>query len=223
MRELAALFGRETALVFAQGGHVASGLVFFLCLIVTVTFGLGPDLPTLERVAPAILWTGPVLSVLLGIPQMLQPDAEDGTLDAYRAAATPLELVLLGKAAAYWVWTALPLVIAAPLFGVMLNMEPPAMLGCVICLAAGSPALVLIGAFGGALTVAVKRSGMLVTVLATPFLVPVVIFGVSASTAFTDPATSFQAPFLLLIACNLFFAVIAAFAGAAAIRASSGS
>ncbi len=219
MRDLAALFRREAHLCFAQGAGLSVGLIFFLCLVVVFTFGLGPDLKTLARTGPAILWAGPLLSILLGLSHLFQADAEDGVLDVYRMAPQAMETIVFVKAAAYWASTALPLIAAAPLFGLMMSMEGEVILGCLICLFVGSPALVFIGAMASALTLSVKRNGMLLSILATPFLVPVLIFGVSASTAFANPEASFGPPFLYLCACSLFSGVVSAFAGAAAIRA----
>ena len=221
MTDIVALFSREMRLCFAQGAGFSVGLIFFLCLVVIFTFGLGPDVKTLAQTGPAVLWAGPLLSILLGLPHLFQADAEDGVLDAYRMAPQSMETIVFVKAAAYWASTALPLIAAAPLFGLMMAMEGPVILGCLISLIAGSPALVFIGAMASALTLSVKRNGMLLSVLATPFLVPVLIFGVSASTAFANPAAPFGAPFMYLCACSLFAGVVSSFAGAAAIRASN--
>lgn len=215
------LLRREITLAFAEGTNIGLGLLFFLSIVVLYPFGLGPDLDTLQRVGPAVLWTGPMLSILLGLDNLFQPDNEDGTLDLYRAATLPLEAVVLIKAFAHWLCAALPLIAVAPLFGLMLAMSPATIIGCVIGLLAGTPALVFIGAFAAAVTVRVRRSGMLLTVLAIPLLVPTLIFGVSASMGYATLALPFKTPFLIVCAFSLFSAVICSLAGAAALRASA--
>jgi len=219
MADAFALFRQELRLAYVQGTTVAVGLIFFLCLVVIFTFGVGPALKTLAKVGPAILWAGPLLSILLGLDHLFQADEEDGTLDVYRLAPTPMAVIVLAKAAAYWVSTALPLVVAAPVFGLMLAMSPASLVGCFLCLVIGTPALVLIGAMASALTVQVKRNGMLLTILAAPFLVPALIFGVSASTGFAAAGQPFATPFLFLSAFTLFSAVLCPIAAAAALKA----
>lgn len=216
-----ALLRREIALAFAEGTNIGLGLLFFLSIVVLFPFGLGPDLDTLRLVGPAVLWAGPMLSILLGLEKLFQPDNEDGTLDLYCMAALPLEAIMLIKAVAHWLCAALPLIVVAPLFGLMLAMPPETIVGCLLGLLAGTPALVFIGAFAAAVTVRVRRSGMLLTVLSIPLVVPTLIFGVSASVGYAAPSLPFKTPFLIVCAFSLFSAVICSLAGAAALRAGS--
>ncbi|WP_062226905.1 heme exporter protein CcmB [Aureimonas frigidaquae] len=202
-----------------SGGGAATGLVFFLALVVTMPFGIGPDLNLLSRIGPAILWIGALLSTLLSLDRLFQADRDDGTLEGLLVGPLPLPLVVLAKCAALWCATCLPLVAAAPVLGLFLAVEPPALLAVTATLLVGSPALVLIGAVGAAVAVSLPRGGVLVSVLVLPLVIPVLIFGVTATSgAVSDPAP-FTAPFLILIALTLFFGVLGPVAAAFALRA----
>ena len=109
-----AVFARDLRLAFAGGGGAATGLIFFLAVIATIPFGIGPDLDLLSRIGPAILWIGALLSALLTLDRLFQADREDGTLDLLQMGATPMPLVVLAKCAALWTASSLPLVLAAP-------------------------------------------------------------------------------------------------------------
>ena len=134
-------------------------------------------------------------------------------------AALPLELTVLAKALGHWLATGLPLVVAAPVLGLLLGLEPAALGAVTVTLAAGTPALTLIGTIGAALIAALGRGGLLVAVLVLPFTIPILVFGVSAAAAMTGASGTFLPPFLILAALTLISAVIAAIAGAAALRA----
>ncbi len=213
-----ALVGQTIRLSLSGGGALV-GLVFFLALVAIIPFGVGPDLGLLSRIGPAILWIGVLLATLLGLDRLFGADGDDGALDLLVLSDEPLALVVLARAAGHWIATGLPLIAAAPVLGLMLNLEPLALAAVVATLLAGSPAVSVIGAVGAALTVGLARGGMLIAVLVLPLTIPVLIFGVSATQgAIADPAP-FQAPFLLL--CALTCAALAAgpVAGAAALRA----
>lgn len=216
---LLALYVREVRLARRIGGGGSMGVMFFLILVTIVPFAIGPDLNLLSRIGPAVLWIAALLATLLGLDRLFQADSEDGSLDLLRMAAAPLELVVLVKALAHWTVTCLPLVIAAPLFGLMLALEGPALAGVTATLLAGTPALTFIGAIGAALTATLRRGGLLAAILVLPMCIPVLIFGVSASAAARGGTVPFHTPFLILIALTLFAAVLAPFAAAAAIRA----
>ena len=121
------------------------GRVFFLILVSLTPFAIGPDLNLLARIGPAILWIAALLATLLGLDRLFQADAEDGSLDLFTMSATPLELVVLVKCAAHWWLTALPLIVAAPVLGLTLGLEPAALAGVAASLLAGTPALTLLG------------------------------------------------------------------------------
>jgi heme exporter protein B len=214
------LMTREIALTFGRGATYGLPLVFFLAVVILFPFGIGPAPKTLALVGPAVLWAGPLLGVLLSLERVFQTDEADGTLDLHMMSATPLEVVVAAKAMAVWVTGALPLVVSAPLFGLMLNMSAAAIVGTTLTLFVGTPALVFFGVMGAAITVRIKRSGMLLAILIIPLLVPAMIFGVSAAQGYVDPILPFRAPFLLLCAFSLFAVALGPIAGAAALRAS---
>ena len=187
-----ALFVREWRVARRIGGGASVGAVFFLILVAVMPFALGPDLNLLARLGPAILWIAALLATLLGLDRLFQADHEDGSLDILVAGSLPLEVAVLVKCAAHWTASALPLIVVSPFFGLMLAMTP-APLGLVAAtLAAGTPALTMIGAIGAALTVSLRRGGLLMAVLVLPLTIPVLIFGVAAASA----ASGGAAPFL---------------------------
>ena len=215
---LLALFLREWRLARRIGGGGAMGVVFFLILVTMVPFAIGPDLKLLARIGPAILWIAALLANLLGLDRLFQSDHEDGSLDLLQMAGTPLELIVAVKALAHWTVTGLPLVVAAPIFGLMLALDGDALLGVTASLLAGTPALTFIGAIGAGLTVSLRRGGLLMAILVLPFTVPVLIFGVSAAAAASGGTVPFLTPFLILCAMTLASAALAPFAAAAALR-----
>jgi len=172
-----ALLIRDIRLAVRAGGGFGLGLAFFLIVTVLVPFGVGPESATLAKIAPGILWVGALLACLLSLDRMFQLDFEDGSLDLLATSPMPLEGVVAVKAIAHWLTTGLPLTLAAPVLGLLLNMPGPGYLWIVASLALGTPALSFIGAFGGALTVGLKRGGLLLSLLVLPLYVPTLIFG----------------------------------------------
>jgi heme exporter protein B len=218
---MGALYVRDMRLAVRAGGGALIGVLFFLAVVAVVPFGVGPDLNLLSRIAPAILWIGALLAALLGLERLFQLDREDGSLDIMLMQETPMFLTVLMKCLAHWTATGLPLIIVSPLLGLLMNIDLPAMGAVLLTLLAGTPAITFIGAVGAAVSVALPRGGLLVSVLVLPLAIPVLIFGVSAvEGAIADP-TPFLPPFLILCALTLFFAVLGPWAAAAALRASS--
>ncbi len=214
MRGFIALLLRDLRLAARIGGGVELGLAFFLILVSIVPFALGPDQNLLGRLAPAILWLAALLATLLGLDRLFQADEDEGAIDQLLLAELPLELAVLAKVIAHWLATGLPLAILSPLFGLMLNLEPQNALPLVATLLIGTPALTLIGAIGAALTVSLRRGGLLLSVLVLPLTVPVLIFGVSA----TDQGAQSSSAFAILSALSLIMLVLAPIACAAALR-----
>lgn len=218
MTALAALLVRDMRLAVRVGGGALIGVLFFLLVVAIVPFAIGPDLALLARIGPAILWLGALLASLLGLDRLIGADHEDGSLDLILAARMPLELAVAAKALAHWLTTGLPLVAATPLLGLLLNLDPKASGAVALTLAAGTPALTFIGLVGAALTVALRRGGLLLAVLILPLTIPVLIFGVSASNAAVMGPIPFGTPFTILCALTLMSAVIGPVAAAAALR-----
>jgi heme exporter protein B len=217
---MTALFLRDLKLAFRAGGGALTGVIFFLAVISVVPFGVGPDLKLLARIGPAIIWIGALLAALLGLDRLFQADREDGSLDLMllRGDFTSLTAACLVKCLAHWTATCLPLVIAAPLLGLLMNMEANAITAVTLTLLAGTPALAFIGAVGAALAVSLPRGGLLISVLVLPLAIPVLIFGVSATLGALEDPAPFTAPFLILVALTLFFAVLGPLASAAALK-----
>jgi len=218
MTGFAAIIAQTIRLSLAGGGALV-GLVFFLALVAIIPFGVGPDLNLLARIGPAILWIGVLLASLLGLDRLFGADNEDGSLDLLILSGEPLILIVLGRALGHWVATGLPLIIATPVLGLMLNLQPVALLAVMATLLAGTPAVSLIGAVGAALTVGLARGGMLIAVLVLPLVIPVLIFGVSATQGAESDPEPFRAPFLLLCALTCAALVAGPVAGAAALKA----
>ena len=192
-----ALYLRDIRLGVRAGGGALTGVLFFLAVIATIPFGVGPDLNLLARIGPAILWIGALLASLLGLDRLFQADREDGSLDLLILAADRhmLALTVLVKCLAHWTASVLPLVIAAPLLGLFLNMEPTGIGATALTLLVGTPAITFVGAAGAAVAVALPRGGVLVSVLVLPLTIPVLIFGVSASYAAVNDPTRSCRPF----------------------------
>jgi len=218
MTALFALLVRDMRLAVRVGGGALMGVLFFLLVVTMVPFGVGPDLRLLARIGPAILWIGALLATLLGLDRLLAADHDDGSLDLILTSHAPLELVLAVKAIAHWLTTGLPLVIAAPLLGIFLNIDGPAVGIVALTLLVGTPALTFIGLIGAALAVALERGGLLLPVLVLPLTVPVLIFGIAAGDAAMLHAAPFGAPFLILAALALMSLVLGPFAAAAVLR-----
>lgn len=217
-----ALIDRELKLAMRAGSGALTGLLFFLAVIAVVPFGVGPDMKLLASIGPAILWIGALLASLLGLDRLFQIDREDGSLDLMVCGqdVLSLSLTVFAKAFSHWLVTVLPLVVAAPVLGFMMNMEPFAIGAATLTLLVGTPAITFIGAVGAAVTVALPRGGLLVSVLILPLVIPVLIFGVSASRGSVEDLAPFLSPFLMLCALTLFFAVIGTMAAAFALKGS---
>jgi heme exporter protein B len=213
-----ALLLRDLRLALRAGGGFGLALAFFLTLAALVAFGVGPEGGLQARIAPGILWVGALLACLLSLDRVFALDWEDGTLDLLATSPLPLEGVVAVKALAHWLTTGLPLTVAAPLLGVLLHLPAEGYAVLVLSLLAGTPALSVIGAFGAALTVGVRRGGLLLSLLVLPLYIPTLIFGAEAvrrAAEGFDPAT----PLLLCTGITLGAAALLPFAAAAAIRA----
>lgn len=174
---MTALLIRDLRLAMRAGGGFGLGLAFFLLVAVLVPLGVGPEAATLGRIAPGILWVGALLACLLSLDRIFALDYEDGSLELLAAAPIPLEGVVVVKALAHWLVTGLPLTLLAPGLALLLNLPAEGYGWLVLSLALGTPALSVIGAFGAALVVGVKRGGLLLSLLVLPLYVPTLIFG----------------------------------------------
>jgi len=218
MTALRALLIRDMRIAVRVGGGALMGVLFFLTVVTLMPFAIGPDLALLRRIGPAILWLGALLASLLALDRLFAADHDDGSLDLILMGSSPLELTVAAKALAHWLTTGLPLVIAVPVLGLLLDLEPAALGAVALTLLVGTPALTFIGLIGAALSVALRRGGLLLPILVLPLTVPVLIFGVSAAeTAIVGPVP-FGTPFTILCALTLMSLVVGPFAAAAALR-----
>lgn len=212
-----ALLLRDLRLAVRAGGGFGLGLAFFLIVVTLVPFGVGPQQEILARIAPGILWIGALLACLLSLDRIFALDYEDGSLDLLVTAPIPLEGVVSIKALAHWITTGLPLVVAAPVFGILLNLAPDAQFWLVVALLLGTPALSVLGTFGAALTVGLKRGGLLLSLLVLPFYVPTLIFGAELVRRGAEGMAT-QTPLLMLAGITAATVALVPFASAAAIR-----
>jgi heme exporter protein B len=215
---LAALLVRDMRIAVRVGGGALIGVLFFLVVVTMMPFAIGPDLALLKRIGPAILWLAALLATLLALDRLFAGDHDDGSLDLILMGRAPLELVVAVKGVAHWLTTGLPLVICAPLIGLLLNLDLPAEGALTLTLLAGTPALTFIGLIGAAIAVMLRRGGLLLAVIVLPLTVPVLIFGVAAANAAIAGPVPFGTPFSVLCALTLASLVIGPFAAAAALR-----
>lgn len=218
MRAVIAILKRDVALSFRAGGGAGIGVIFFLAIVMVVPFAIGPDQKLIAQIGPAILWIGALFASLLGLDRIFGADAEDGSLDLLLLSPLPLEIAAFAKALAHWFATGLPLVIAAPLLGLLLGIEAKGLGAAALMLLIGTPAISFLGLVGAALAASLPRAGLLIAVLIVPFTIPVLIFGTAATTAAIAEGTAFGSAFKFLCALLLFAAVVGPVAAAAALR-----
>jgi len=217
MSAFLAIIGRDLRLAARLGGDALTLVLFFVMVGAVVPFAIGPDRALLAQLAPGIVWIAAFLSMLLGLDRLFRADEDDGTLILFHHAAIPLEAIVAAKMLAHWLLTALPLIVASPLLAVLLSMDQATWIATVLALLLGTPALVAFGTIGAAVTVSLKRGGLLAPVLILPLSIPVLIFGVAMIGA---PAGS-SAAMLFLSALSLVSVAFCPFAAALALRVSA--
>lgn len=217
-----ALVARDLSLALKAGGGALTGILFFLAVITTVPFGVGPDLNLLSRIGPAILWIAALLATLIGLERLFQSDRDDGALDLLRLTDAPPAVLVIAKVLAHWLGASLPLVLATPVLSLLLALEPASIGALTATLLVGTPALSFLGAVGAALAVTLRRGALLMAVIVLPFSIPVLIFGVAATRAAVTEPDPFWPPFALLVATSLVYAVVGTVGAAAALRVNEG-
>jgi heme exporter protein B len=217
MTGLGQIVRRDLRLALKQGADAAMVLMFFVLTVVLFPFGVGPEPNTLARISAGVVWVTALLAAMLSLERLFLADYEDGSLELLALAPVPLELVVLGKCLAHWLVTGLPLMLAAPLLGVLLHMPVAGYPMLILAMALGTPTLSLVGAIGAALTLGARRGGVLISLLVLPLYIPVLIFGVSAVDAAMQGFPT--RPHLLLLGAILLGAVpLCPWAAAAALR-----
>ncbi len=184
-----AFFGvlrRDLKLGIRKRTELLNPLLFFVLVVSLFPLGVGPGPKMLATIAPGIIWVAALLATLLSMERLFRSDFEDGALEQLLLSPHPLALLVLAKVLAHWLITGLPLILVAPLLGVLLHLPTEAIQTLPLTLLLGTPVLSLIGAIGVALTVALRRGGVLLTLLVLPLYVPVLIFGSAAVAAAAD-------------------------------------
>lgn len=214
-----AVLKRDLMLAYRKKSDLFNPLVFFLMVATLFPLGVSPEPDFLAEVAPGVVWVAALLATLLSMDSLFRSDFEDGTLEQTLLSPQPLFVVVLSKVLAHWMMSGLPLTLLAPLLGVMLFLPAEGMSGLMLSLLLGTPTLSLVGAIGAALTVGLRKGGVLISLLVLPLYIPVLIFGTSAVQAAVTglPLAGF---FALLGAMLALGVVMAPLAIAAALRIS---
>ncbi len=216
MTPFSAILFRDMRLATRAGGSAALALAFFAAVATLVPLGVGSDLHLLSRIAGGVLWIAAVLAALLSLDRLFQSDFEDGSLDLIALSPLSLESMSFAKLAAHWLTTGLPLTLLSPLLGVLFGLPPSGYAPLVLSLAIGTPAVSAIGAIGAALTLSIRRGGLILPFIVLPLLAPAVIFGSGAVLGALDGLSN--GAFWLLGAFSLVTVLLAPFAAAAAVR-----
>lgn len=217
MSAAAAIVARDLRVAGRRLGEALTPPLFFVIVTTVVPLGLEPEPALLARIAPGVLWTGALLAALLGLERLFAGDFDDGTLEQLVLAREPLALLVLGKVAAHWLLTGLPLLLVAPICAELLALPPSALPTLLASLALGTPALALLGALGAALTVGARRSALLLPLLVLPLAVPLLIFGARAA-ALAATGEDPTGPLLLVASISMFLLATLPAAIAAALR-----
>lgn len=216
MRALGALLVRDVRLAARAGGSAVLALAFFAAVVTLVPFGIGSDAKLLARVAGGVLWVAAVLANLLALDRLFQADYEDGSLDLLALSPLSFEGITVAKMTAHWLTTGLPLTILSPVLALLLNLPATAYTALIVSLLIGTPAVSAIGSVAAALTLSIRRGGLLLPLLVLPLLTPVVIFGAGAVLARLDGVEN--GAIWLLAAFSVAAVLLAPFVGAAALR-----
>lgn len=220
MRAFIAILARELRLSLRHGADTLAVLLFFLVTAALFPLGIGPEPETLGHIAPGIVWVCALLAALLPLDRLFGADFEDGSLDQLLLCGLPPSMVALAKAAAHWIVTGLPLLIAASPLAVMLRLPDAALPGLLAGLVPGTMLLSLLGTAGAAIVLGARRGGVLLPLLVLPLASPVLIFGTAAANA--GPAGLSPRPHLLLLAAFLAAALpLCPLAASAGLRSAS--
>lgn len=214
-----AVLKRDLLLAARRSSEMLNPLIFFLMVASLFPLGISPEPGFLAQIAPGVVWVGALLATLLSMDSLFRSDFDDGTLEQTLLSPQPLVLVVFAKVFSHWMMTGLPLTLLAPLLGVMLFLPIEGMSGLVLSLLLGTPTLSLIGAIGAALTVGLRKGGVLISLLVLPLYIPVLIFGSSAVQAAVTglPLAGYLALLGAMLALGI---VLAPLAIAAALRIS---
>ena len=213
------LLKRDMTLAYRRRAELVNPLLFFVLVTAMFPLGIGNDPKLIEAVGPGVIWVAALLAALLSLDAMFRSDYDDGALEQFMLSAHPVSILVLAKVLAHWLVTGLPLFIAAPLLAVLLNIPTEAIPTLMLTLVLGTPVLSLIGSVGVALTVGLRRGGVILSLLILPLYVPVLIFATDAvKTAIVGIPTTAQIS--ILSAMLVGSLVLAPLATAASLRIS---
>lgn len=214
-----AILRRDLLLAFRHRGEIANPVLFFFMVVTLIPLGLTPEASRLAEIAPGILWVMALLASLLSVEGMFQSDYRDGTLEQMMILPQPLYLMVLAKILAHWLVTGLPLTLLAPVLGMMLSLPEAGYLPLVLSLLMGTAVLSLVGAIGAALTVALRKGGLLLSLIVMPLYMPVLIFGASTVQRAVD-GFPVEGPLAIMGALLAFSLLVSPFATSGALRVS---
>ncbi len=210
---------RDLLLAMRRRADVLTTLIFFVMVVSLFPLGVGPEPEMLRKMASGVVWVAALLASMLSLPRMFSADHLDGTLEQMMLAPQSLTVMILGKIAAHWMLSGLPLALIAPVLGLQFDMPPPALWMLVLALLLGTPILSMIGTIGAALTLGLRGGGVLVSLLVLPLCIPVLIFGAGAVEAVTS-GMSAVSNLSFLGALMLFALVFTPFVAAQALKIS---
>lgn len=210
---------RDLQLALRRKTDVATILMFFIIVCSLFPLGTNPSPALLQQAAPSVLWVATLLASLLSLPRLFATDYADGSLEQLMLSGQPLSLLVTAKVMAHWLVSCLPIIIIAPLIGVLYGLPNNALFMIMLALLLGTPCLSLVGAIGAALTLGVRGSGLLIALLVLPLYIPILIFGSGAVVA-NQQAMHTNAYLLLLAAASLTAIALAPWAISAALKIS---
>ncbi|WP_375619276.1 MULTISPECIES: heme exporter protein CcmB [unclassified Bartonella] len=215
-----ALFWRDLKLLLAPQASSLTGLLFFIAVVVITPFAIGPDPKILAQIGPGILWFGALLAGLLNLNKLFQIDRDDGNLDQFILSGKrqSFTLIIFTKCLAHWVGTMFPLIFATPILALMLHLDVTITFTTILTLLCGTPAIIFIGAIGAALATSLLHSTLLIFIIILPWIIPIMIFGVSAATAPINPNISFLTSLALLSAFSLLLSLFGSFVAAITLK-----
>ncbi|WP_411991707.1 heme exporter protein CcmB [Agarivorans sp. DSG3-1] len=219
MQVLITVIKRELLAAFRQKSDVLNPLWFILIVITLFPIAVGPEPLLLARIAPGILWVAALLSSLLSLERLFRDDYADGSLEQMIIGGSPLALIALAKIVAHWLITGLPILLLSPLLAVLLSLEWQSFQATFYTLVLGTPVLSLIGSVGVALTVGLRKGGVLLSLLILPLYIPVLIFATSAIEA-ASLSLPYAGHLAIMGAISLLALTLAPFATAAALKVS---
>lgn len=214
-----AVFKRDVAIAYRQKAELAQPLFFFVLVVSLFPLAVGPNLDTLQRIGPGVIWVAAILALLMGMDRVFRDDYNDGSLEQYMLAPIPLSFVIVAKIFAHWLMQIGPLLLISPLLALFLNLSFDMYVAMVATLIIGTPLVSFVGAIGVSLTLGLQRSGVLLMLILLPIFIPLLIFATSAIDS-ASMQLSYLPQLAIIASLFLFAAALSPMAIAYAIRVS---